>query len=273
MGHIISFSIIIPCYNVEEYVTRCYDSLASQKNANDVEFIFINDGSTDGTLSILLEIKSKDRRVIVIDQDNKGVSNARNRGLEIIRGQYVYLLDSDDYLPGDVIDTLKNIVNFHSPDVIIPAYNLSKNGNEKFVPLVINEDLYNKQDFFECIDYFPTANQLVYRSDIIKQHNVRFDESIKCGEVYTFTISFLKYVNNIYALNKPGFNYFQREDSATHAANYMNDRTVVNALVSIYSNGSDLTKYSSFIITAYLLMMGFTYSKYLKINYSKKEIL
>ena len=74
---------------MERFVVRCYHSLAMQRDADDVEFIFVNDGSSDNTLSILREIKTKDKRVVIIDQNNAGVSVARNSALAIAKGEYV----------------------------------------------------------------------------------------------------------------------------------------------------------------------------------------
>ena len=263
-------SIIIPCYNVEEYIARCYESLVSQKNADDVEFIFINDGSKDNTLSILQKIKTNDNRVVLINQDNQGVSAARNNALNIIRGEFVYLLDGDDYLPDKVIDTLKSIVSIYQPEVIVPAYNISKNGIETFVPFSIEEGLYDKYELFKKIDNFPTANQLIYRSDIIHRYKLSFDVKIKCGEVYAFTINYFKYINFVYILNKPCFNYFQRSNSATHSINYFNDVSVRYAIDSLYIHGKDLVGYGSFVVTAFKLWIYFTYLKYAHFKYTKE---
>lgn len=260
-------SVIIPCYNMEQYIERCYHSLQMQSDADNVEFIFVNDGSTDNTLSILQKIKSIDNRVVLINQNNAGVSVARNAALAIAKGEYVYLLDGDDYLTENAILGIKQVLdNFH-PDLLISAFNISKNNKELFKTLPFNEGLYRKNVFFASIPFFPTAPKLVYRTDIIKEKNICFNPSIKCGEVYDFTINYMQYIDNIYVLNKPIFNYFQRNDSATHQPKPQNDITMINALNSIYQNGTELANYGSFIVTAFRLMRCFSYTRYLK--YSK----
>jgi glycosyltransferase involved in cell wall biosynthesis len=90
-------SVIIPVYNVEAYLGECLDSIISQ-DLHDIEIICVNDGSTDGSLSILERYAVKDERIIIINQQNSGVSCARNRGLERARGEYIFIPDSDDYL-------------------------------------------------------------------------------------------------------------------------------------------------------------------------------
>ena len=147
-------SIIIPCYNMERFVVRCYHSLAMQRDADDVEFIFVNDGSSDNTLSILREIKTKDKRVVIIDQNNAGVSVARNSALAIAKGEYVYLLDGDDYLTIDAIFEIKQLLRCCNHDIIMSAYNISKNNKEIFKPLPFSEGVYGIKDFW--------ANTILY---------------------------------------------------------------------------------------------------------------
>lgn len=256
---------------MEKYIGRCYESLLSQQDAVDVEFIFVNDGSSDETLQILKKYSEKDKRVIIIDQINSGVSAARNRALEMVSGSYFFLLDSDDYLPLNTISNIKKIVNKYQPDIIMPAYNRCINGNKRFVRLPLTDGLYDKYSFFEKVAYFPTIPQLVYKKQP-KHDLIRFDESIKCGEVYTFTISYLQYAQYIYVLNTACYNYFQRLDSATNKPNYKNDFTVVNALEQIYKQGGELRKYSSFCVTAFKLFMSFTYNKYLRFPFCQDSI-
>ena len=120
---------------------------------------------------------------------------------------------------------------------------------------------------------FPTSPQLIYRADIITNKGIKFNPAIKCGEVYDFTINYMQYVDTIYVLNFPIFNYFQRFDSAVHRLNYKNDLTVVDAIESIYKNGKNLLNFSSFSQTAFLLFKGFIYTKYLKSSTLENEML
>ncbi len=89
------FSVIIPVYNVGKYLEECLESLLNQTLEN-IEIICINDGSTDNSLSILYEYRKKDKRVIVVNKSNGGVSSARNIGLRIARGEYIVFVDADD---------------------------------------------------------------------------------------------------------------------------------------------------------------------------------
>ena len=90
-------SVIIPVYNVEKYLRECLDSVVNQ-TIKDIEIICVNDGSTDGSLDILNEYCSNDDRFVIINQENQGLSVARNNGLNSASGDYIAFIDSDDYL-------------------------------------------------------------------------------------------------------------------------------------------------------------------------------
>ena len=98
-------SIIIPVYNAEKYLRRCLDSVCGQ-TLDDIEIICVDDGSTDNSLKILKEYEEKDKRITVLHQENKGQSIARNQGLRISAGEYVWFVDADDYLESNACETL-----------------------------------------------------------------------------------------------------------------------------------------------------------------------
>ena len=89
-------SIVVPCYNIQKYVGRCIESLLAQ-TFTDFELILVNDGSTDDTLSILKEYEKKDSRIIVLEKENGGLSDARNAGMKIAKGEYIQFVDGDDF--------------------------------------------------------------------------------------------------------------------------------------------------------------------------------
>lgn len=100
-------SIIVPVYNVEKYLKRCLDSLVNQ-TLKDIEIICVNDGSTDGSLAILNEYVRNDDRIVVINQENSGQSVARNRGIDVAKGEYIGFVDSDDWVCEDYFERLHN---------------------------------------------------------------------------------------------------------------------------------------------------------------------
>lgn len=93
----IKVSVIIPVYNVEKYLEECLDSIINQ-TLKEIEIICIDDGSTDSSLNVLENYKKKDKRIIVLQQQNLGAGAARNKGLDLARGKYLSFLDADDFL-------------------------------------------------------------------------------------------------------------------------------------------------------------------------------
>lgn len=110
-------SIIIPAYNTEKYIGNCIESVIKQTYHN-LEVIIVNDGSEDNTLGIITKARLRDNRVVVINQENNGPSAARNAGLKICRGDYVFFLDSDDWLIPNCIEKLISIEEEKKVDII-----------------------------------------------------------------------------------------------------------------------------------------------------------
>lgn len=100
-------TIIIPCYNVQEYLPKCLESVLNS-TFKDIEIIAINDGSTDNTIDILNEYAKKDKRIKVYDQKNVGQAKTRNRGIDMANGEYLFFLDSDDYIDQELLEKLYN---------------------------------------------------------------------------------------------------------------------------------------------------------------------
>lgn len=114
----VEISVIIPVYNVEQYLVQCLESVCNQTFA-DIEIICVNDGSTDSSADILDEYSKRDKRIRVITQHNQGLAAARNSGLEHANGEYIYFIDSDDYIELDALEKLyKNIISNGSDMVL-----------------------------------------------------------------------------------------------------------------------------------------------------------
>lgn len=114
-------SIIVPIYNVEKYVAKCIDSLIGQTYSN-IEIILVNDGSTDGSRGICEKYAHNDNRIKLINKNNGGLSDARNKGLDIATGEYVFLVDSDDYIDLNTISLLIKKAGEYQADVVVCNY-------------------------------------------------------------------------------------------------------------------------------------------------------
>lgn len=114
-------SVIIPIYNSEKYVVQCVESVLNQTLEN-IEIICVNDGSSDSSLELLKKLEKKDRRVVLVSQDNQGLSGARNTGMQYAQGQYMYFLDSDDWIEEIALDYMVQIADTKNYDVVMASY-------------------------------------------------------------------------------------------------------------------------------------------------------
>ncbi|MED4224252.1 glycosyltransferase [Neobacillus cucumis] len=207
-------SVILPVYNVEQYLEDCLNSLLAQ-TFKDFELIAVNDGSTDNSLSILSEYKSKFKYYELISHENRGLSEARNSGLKHVDGKYIYFLDSDDYLLPNTFENLVKMAEEHSLDLIkFDANPFSEiQGNFKMsnydTSNVLNENtLYSKDEYLKAVKrrFMPPVWLYFIKSSIIMDNKLTFKKGI-LHEDELFTVQLLKHCNRImYDSNK----YFQR---------------------------------------------------------------
>ena len=219
MGKII-ISVIIPVYNVEKYLKQCLDSIINQTLKN-IEVICINDCSTDNSLNILKEFASKDSRIKIIDlKQNEGVSNARNSGLNIAQGKYIYLIDSDDWIDNNYLEVMVQKIEESNSNILINANFVNEYPDKQ-------KKLYSKFDFlksdFETINsriiqrYFPPVIWTrLYRRTYIEKYKFRFPQ-VKCGaeDIY-FAYACDLMQEQVCIFKGPYHHYFQHISSAMH---------------------------------------------------------
>lgn len=116
----VSVSVIVPVYNSEKFLSRCLDSIVAQKGS--FEIIAVNDGSTDKSGQILEAYAQKYKNIIVVNQENKGVSAARNQGMAKANGKYITFVDSDDWLEPDALARAVSILRQDSPDILLVGF-------------------------------------------------------------------------------------------------------------------------------------------------------
>lgn len=133
-------SVIVPVYNVEDTLTRCVKSIVAQ-DVDDMEIILVNDGSTDHSGSIAQELAKKHSIITLINQDNKGLSSARNTGIDMSTGKYITFVDSDDWLKPNTYKSLLKILDEHS-DCDILEYSFEKRRNNSIENIVLSNEFY-----------------------------------------------------------------------------------------------------------------------------------
>ena len=183
----IDMSVIIPVYNVEEYLSECVDSLMHQGDL-DLEIILINDGSTDNSGVIADQYAERDNRINVIHQDNGGASAARNAGLERAKGEYIAFLDSDDWIKKDSLCELYHEAIKYQADVVmgnLMYYRQGKiidNNNYNLAPKEIRYIPFSGKEGFirlaKVWAYAPMACNYIYRKNYLVNIQARFEEGI-----------------------------------------------------------------------------------------------
>lgn len=204
-------SIIVPIYNAEQYLNKCIESLINQTK-KELEFILINDGSTDNSESI---IKSyKDNRIKYFKRSNHGIGKTRNFGISKSTGKYIMFLDSDDYLEDDACEVLYKKIDKEKLDVVVcDFYRVSSNSKEiEKITSFKNTSLKDDSNLLLNINLAPWNK--IYRSDLIKNNDIKFIEDLKYEDAPFVALSLLK-SKKIGKVDKPLINYTIHESSET----------------------------------------------------------
>lgn len=186
-------SVIIPVYNVEEYLRECVDSVLKQTYKN-LEIILVDDGSTDSSGKICDEYAEKDSRITVIHKKNEGPSKTRNTGLENANGKYIYFLDSDDYITEDAIETLVLTAESNQADLVFfDAFSFSDDGSDVKQGYTI-KGTYEAKSGYEILaelhknkDYHCSVVLYFAKQELYAENNISFLESAYCSEDMLFT--------------------------------------------------------------------------------------
>lgn len=209
-------SVIIPCYNAGKYIERALDSVCRQTYQN-IEVICVNDGSTDNTLSILKKYKQEHGTGIrVFSIKNAGVSAARNIGLKNSYGEYILFLDADDIYADEYVENLVKALEKNNVDI---AYAYWTNDIEKLGKGEKEEKRYTLYEIVSHFMYRPTPVSFfnyIYKRGIIKQYNIKFDETLRYGEDNLFFWKYICHIQFGIYIDCPLYWYYQNEDSAMH---------------------------------------------------------
>jgi glycosyltransferase involved in cell wall biosynthesis len=238
-------SIIIPVYNAEEYINRCLDSCCVQTYTN-IEVLMINDGSSDSSEEICRKYSLKDKRFIILSQENKGVSEARNNGIIHAKGKYITFADSDDWLAPDAVSEYVERAAEDKTDFVIAGF--LRVINDVTIPMSdIKEDLLiTREHFAECMAdapadfYYGVVWNKMYRTEIIKQHHIFFSPRFKWCEDFLFNLEYLQYITNEYCIStikRPLYFYVKRLGSACESPlSYTKTFSMKYELLGYYRN-------------------------------------
>lgn len=202
-------SIIIPCYNLEDYVSETINSVLTQNDGN-WEIIAIDDGSTDTTWSVLKNFANVDKRIKVFHQENQGVSSARNRGTINAKGDWIYFLDGDDIIEPDLVGYLNSM----NEDIDFALFDFLIEGSKGKKRIYRNNTTANLLSHFLINTVTICMCSFAVRARFVKSHKLLFDSKTFYGEDREFIAKVLSFSPKIKKINEILFRCQQRDGSA-----------------------------------------------------------
>lgn len=214
-------SFIVPVYNVEAYLNECVDSIIDQ-TCGDWELILIDDGSCDDSSQICDEYAWQNNRIKVIHQSNQGVAVARNAGLDVATGEWIWFVDSDDWIEQDAVSVLKSnyieCIEGEMPDLIMFGY-VRHEGNKVVSNEEIDKQNMKKNDFLSSqVSFFNSC--MTFKNDVIREQGLRFTKGIRLAEDLEFQYKYEMLCQHPISISEPLYHYRIREGSATHNKEY-----------------------------------------------------
>lgn len=239
-------SIIIPVYNVENYLEACVDSILSQ-DFKDYEIILIDDGSTDKSGKICDAYAAQDERVRVFHIENGGPSKARNYALAIADGKYVEFVDSDDQIESDALIKIYEKIHSQNEEVLIMNTNIV-DGNDSVIQILNIPNKGKKSTDNILIELTPTSKAIYlhylwnkwYSLDFLRRNNITFDENVRLGEDFLFNCNVFKNATMIEGTDVLLYRYYKRDNgslSSKFNADELQRRKMMDAvLIDLYQS-------------------------------------
>lgn len=229
----IEVSFIIPVFNSEKYIARCIMTL-QQISMSNIEFLFINDGSTDGTTTLIEKAALTDSRIKLYNQENSGVSFARNRGIEEAKGKWVTFVDGDDLIASKVYEKLMDNFtdeidmyvmgcvesNKYLNDFGVINDNfevLSKSEIQSIKSKIIQQDANLILDYKKRGVYWNSVWARFYKKSIVRQFDIKFSTNMAIGEDLLFEYLYLSRIKNVLINYSVGYLYYINTMSVMHA--------------------------------------------------------
>lgn len=211
-------SIIIPVYNVEKYIADTLDSILLQDSYPlDYELIIVNDGTPDRSMDIVERYKSQFPKLTILNEENQGLSCARNAGLKLAQGDYVWFIDSDDTIPQNAFELLAPSLNNIAPEVLTFDINkVEENTGRKIKEKIFFNykyyQLYNRQHSGITLNkkiHVGIVQRFIFQRDFLSKFQLSFTPNI-IHEDIDFIVRTLLYSNRILPIDKPCYNYLLR---------------------------------------------------------------
>lgn len=210
-------SVVIPVYNVDKYITDCLESIVSQ-TFSEWEVVMVNDGSSDRSVEICKSFCERDSRFRVLEQENRGVSAARNTGIDACRGEYIFFMDADDTILPNTFEALNAVLHETKADMV--SFQFQKIVDESEIHQVSQTGKIQVITAYEALRLFLQEQQIgismctkLVKSSVVQ--NIKFEEGRASNEDKFFLFETLLSLNKVALLQEPYYCYWTRENSAT----------------------------------------------------------
>lgn len=247
-------SIIVPVYNVENYIGKCISSIIEQTYKN-IEIIAINDGSKDNSGQILDNIAKTENRLKIIHKENAGVSAARNIGIDVAMGDYIIFVDGDDYLALDFVEYMMSLAKNGADFCLSTKCFMTQNEQQTKNETIKIYDAYEATALMLSPDTIIYSPNKIFKKSFLKENNLRFDTSLFYGEGLTFVVTASQYAKVITVGNRKG--YYYRRNNETSACTNFNIDKIYNgekAVINLISNICKKSKKINVMLILHLCM-------------------
>lgn len=221
-------SVIVPVYNVEKYIDKCVESLLNQDYKN-IEVILVDDGTPDRSGDIIDRLKEEDHRIVVIHQENHGVSSARNAGMAVASGEYITFVDGDDWVDANYVTYFVDLLEKSSCDVVMNKNNYSgcnDVSNNNFSVIRAEKAI----EWIYLGDLFVAVWNKMYRRSVLEENCIKFNEKIWYGEGMLFNVEFLQHVNSVAVGESAVYHQTFNPDSAMRKFNLKSNLCGIKSL-------------------------------------------
>lgn len=264
----IKVSVIIPVYNVEIYIEKCINSLINQ-TLKEIEFIFVNDGTKDNSVSIIKKYQKEDKRIKLIEKENGGQASARNLGLKYAKGEYIAFVDSDDYVEENMYELMYNRAKKDELDIVMcNNFLVYKDKKEK----IKNNITIEKETMIEPKKYIilsPSPCNKIIKKEYLEKCQFSFPEGIIYEDLASIPLLGLNQPKIIY-LNEPLYYYVQSDTSTTRNKEYKKKyEDIFKAIKYLYNNMIDknYNQELEYLLAYHYLYLGsLNFYKYKKYN-------
>lgn len=211
----VQVSIVIPIYNAERYLEKCITTIL-QLSFKSYELILVNDGSKDNSLKICEKYAQQDKRVRILNQDNKGVSAARNSGMSVAEGDFIVFIDADDTISPRIMDGILSDVVSIDADICFWGYRIIGNGIERVVETGRYFGERKSEILYQLVtkNLFGIACNKAIRSSLVRRKKLSFPVERKVFEDQQFMMRVWEYSDTVACLEAAPYNYIQHEESA-----------------------------------------------------------